>query len=197
MVISQYLGDFYYLLVNLNSYNYQPYKLTSIELDFIDSLFLFDDKIKLYSKEDRLKKIYPKKHYYNKIRESVERDRNINSLLTLAKYKRHDDIGLITSFIKDSNTCINGIDALIEFNDSSFYPIVSNILIKEINSLNQNYELIKICIKVLLLYPKDETLALFNDFLISKNQSLYEILKECINKTNHEKFLNLKKKLNE
>lgn len=136
MVDPCYVTDFYLEQVGYFPYDSSTsYKITFQQREYLDSLMLYGDeiklrmtnynKIRLRSRDYMLKNLTPKDKYYNRLREIVLAG-VIEALPALAKYKNPDDIAIIENVYETEGLIGEDFvfDAIINFPHANLFEIV-------------------------------------------------------------------------
>lgn len=135
IVSSEKVGDFFISLVTPQYVDLNSKKLTSSEYAYLDSILIYTPN-KLYAKENAINRTQLSEASYERVRELVLKENNQSALVTLAKFKRKQDIPLIL------NNKLTGerydqlfftYKAISEFPDNAFLPLLKKSLYEAID----------------------------------------------------------------
>jgi hypothetical protein len=192
------LGDYMlsqgiFCLVNMDSSNFR--KLLSP----IDSIMIYDTAIHLSYKSDVLENSKANPKDYARIREIAIKEKLPVAVLALARYKRQEDIEIISSFLKDKETYYYAIWAVREFPDMAFYPLLLDIFEKRWKEKKYNYSEWRILYQALAKYPNNTTIKLFDKTVNVRNKfkksTLGRYLSIAITKYPHSDYEQFKDKV--
>ncbi len=107
------VGDFFINMVT------PPYKLTPDEYDYLDSILIYTPN-NLPAKANAINRAKLNETLYARIRELVVQENNHAALVTLAKFKREQDIPLILNNKQQGEN----YRAISEFPDQAFLPLL-------------------------------------------------------------------------
>ncbi len=164
------LGDYmlsmgwYYSLSTMDTANFR--KLFSQ----IDSIMLYDTAIHLSYKSNILENSKANPKDYSRIREIAIKERLPVAVLALARYKKQEDIEIISSYLKDEEMYYYAIWAVREFSDITFYPLLLDIFEKKWRKNKYNYPEWRILYQALAKYPTDTTVELFDRTINVRNK---------------------------
>jgi hypothetical protein len=130
IVSGEKVGDFFISLTALQHVDLNSKKLTPAEYNYLDSVLIYTPN-KLYAKENAINRAKLNDISYQKIRELVLRENNQSALVTLAKFKREQDIQLILdNKLKGEryDQLFFTYKAISEFPDNAFLPLLKNSL---------------------------------------------------------------------
>lgn len=176
--LQQMIGDYfllafyYYLSTKSSSYFINNHS----RLANIDSLLLYDPKIRLAIKEEKIKRINRDPKYYDRIRDIAINERIPVSVLALAKYKKQKDKEIIKSYLSEDKTQYYAIWAVREFPDTTFYPLLVKLFNKKWRERHYNYAKWRILYQALAQYPNEKTLELFDKTINARNKFKQETL---------------------
>jgi hypothetical protein len=129
------VGDFFINLVTPQYVDLNSNKLTPSEYNYLDSVLVYTPN-KLYAKENAINRTKLNETFYDRVRELVLKENNQSALVTLAKFKREQDIPLIL------NNKLKGerydqlfftYKAISEFPDNAFLPLLKKSLYEAID----------------------------------------------------------------
>ncbi|OQP68476.1 hypothetical protein [Niastella populi] len=135
IVSSEKVGDFFISLATPQYVDLDSKKLTPNEFNYLDSLLIYTPN-KLYAKENAINRARLSEASYERVRELVLKENNQSALVTLAKFKRKQDIQLIL------NNEMTGerygklfftYKAISEFPDNAFLPLLERSLYEAID----------------------------------------------------------------
>jgi len=174
-------------------------KLNSKQKEILDSIIIFKNGINLNSKQELLSKILPTPKYHNRIRQIAKNEKNEIAALALARYKDPNDINIIKQFFNKEKTEYYAIYAAKEFPNSSFYPLLEKIFIREWKKENYDYPKWRILYQALAKYPNKKTFEFFKLTTETKDsfryQTLCTYLKIALRKYPNKIYEPLKKKI--
>ncbi len=157
------------------------FSLTNEQLNYIDSVLLFRDEIKmkdflsdieLRSRRYMLKRLKPVPHFHDRIRE-IAKDGVYEALPLLAKYKNPADTSVFINYLLDDGfgnrgriMTINVRRALKYFPHPAFYTILKKQLVEEVgtNAISDDIESYPLYV-ALAQYPNKETRLLFEQVI--------------------------------
>jgi len=134
IVSGEKVGDFFINLATPHCVDLNSKKLTSVEYGYLDSVLIYTPN-KLYAKENAIKRAKLNEPFYERVRELVLKENNQSALVTLAKFRREQDIPLIL------NNKLKGerydllfftFKAISEFPDVAFLPLLKKSLYEAI-----------------------------------------------------------------
>jgi hypothetical protein len=102
----------------------------------------------------------PEERYYNRVREIVIEDNDNNGLIALSKFQNQQDKKFIIDRLSSAKTDIQyyGLQAVINFPDSSFFPFISNIHSVEIKKpTGFNYSMIRTLYQAIVQYKNRQS----------------------------------------
>lgn len=167
--------------VGYNKESPTKFNLTEEQFNYIDSVLLFREEIKmrsflsgieLRSRRYMLERLKPIPHFYNRIREIAKKG-VYEALPLLAKYKNPADTSLFIGYLLDEEFSNRGRtmtihvrEAIRYFPHPSFYPILKKQLIKEVgtNAIWDGIECYPLYV-ALAQYPNKETRQLFEQVI--------------------------------
>ena len=129
------VGDFFINVVTPQYVDINSKKLTDSEYEYLDSILVYTPN-SLYSKENAINRAKLNETFYKRVRELVLKESNQSALVTLAKFKREQDIPLIL------NNKLKGerydqlfftYKAISEFPDNAFLPLLKKSLYEAID----------------------------------------------------------------
>lgn len=91
------VGDFFIKIITPQYIDLDSDKMDTKEIRELDSLLIYQPN-KLSSRYDAINRVEPIESLYPKIRELVVKEKNQSALVTLAKYKKEQDIEIIKNF---------------------------------------------------------------------------------------------------
>ena len=131
---SEKVGDFFINVVTPEYVDSDSKKLTPSEYEYLDSVLIYTPN-KLYAKESAINRAKLNESFYERSRELVLKEKNQSALVTLAKFKKEQDIPLIL------NNKLKGerydqlfftYKAISEFPDNAFLPLLKKSLYEAI-----------------------------------------------------------------
>jgi hypothetical protein len=124
------VGDFFIDLVTAKDADSNSKKLTPAEFAYLDSLLVYTPN-RLSAKEDAIDRAKPSETFYERARALVLKENNQSALVSLARFKRKQDIPLILNNQLEGErydrlffTC----QAIREFPDNAFLPLLKKLL---------------------------------------------------------------------
>jgi len=190
------VGDFFLGVVSNSRYpNPDGYALTGLQQQKIDSLLIFEPKIRLYARERLLRDIKPRDTYHQRIRELVVMENLPTAAIALARFKDERDVEIIKSLFEDEDKEYFAIYATREFPHNDLYPQLVRIFEREWDKKTYNYSKWRMLFQALAQYDNDKTLELFEQTISakkkSKRQNLGRYLMIALRKYPTENFENL------
>jgi hypothetical protein len=134
IVSSEKAGDFFISLATPQYVDLNSKKLTTTQFEYLDSILIYTPN-HLYEKENAINRAKLNETFYKRVRELVLRENNQSSIVTLAKFKREQDIPLIL------NNKLKGerydqlfftYKAISEFPNNAFLPLLRKSLYEAI-----------------------------------------------------------------
>lgn len=151
-VIRSYsMNDFYLYL-------YPKESLTSEQKIELDSILIFDDKIRSSYKNDLIEHLPNNEYYYSAIRQYAKSG-NGSALVNLARFKKTEDKDLIIKRAKQKEGAYSGFKAMREFPDEEFLKELTKQFRKRWYRFHYNYAEFRMLYQALAQYP-DEKKAL-------------------------------------
>lgn len=150
--------------------------LTLKQRSHIDSILLFDTRIRLEAKLHLLRQLPVSQKYYSRVREIAMQEHLPIATLALARYQNQEDIPFIKKCLRNKDSQYFGIYGVREFPDTAFYISLLNIFEQEWKNKYYDYPKWRILYQALSKYPNPKTLALFERTLATKNKSRYQYL---------------------
>jgi len=129
------VGDFFINLVTPQYVDLNSKKLTTAEYDYLDSVLVYTPN-KLYAKENAINRTKQNEKSYERVRELVLTENNQSALVTLAKFKREEDIPLILNNRSKGeryDQLFFTYKAISEFPDNAFLPLLKKSLYEAID----------------------------------------------------------------
>lgn len=135
IVSGEKVGDFFISLVTPRYVDLDSKKLTSPEYDYLDSILIYTPN-KLYAKENAINRTALNEKSYERVRELVLKEGSQSALVTVAKFKRKQDIQLILNN-KATRERYDQLSftykAISEFPDNAFLPLLKKSLYEAID----------------------------------------------------------------
>jgi hypothetical protein len=150
--------------------------LTLKQRSHIDSILLFDPRIRLEAKLHLLRQLSVSPIYYGRVREIAMQEHLPVATLALARYQNQGDIPFIKKCLRNKDSQYFGIYGVREFPDTAFYSSLLNIFEQEWKNKYYDFPKWRILYQALAKYPTSRTLALFERTLATKNKSRYQYL---------------------
>ncbi len=172
IVSGEKVGDFFIDLVTPQYVDSNSKKLTPDEYNYLDSVLIYTPN-KLYAKENAINRAKLNDTFYQRVRELVLRENNQSALVTLAKFKREQDIPLILSNkLKGEryDQLFFTYKAISEFSDNAFLPLLKKSLYEAIDK--------EAC--------STEWRELYKAIASFKNDTALQLLKVPLTQTKHE-----------
>lgn len=120
------VGDFFINVVTPQYVDLRSKKLTATEYEYLDSILVYTPN-NLYSKENAINRTKLNETFYQRVRELVLKEKNQSALVTLAKFKREEDIPLILNNKQKEeryNQLFFTYRAISEFPNAAFLPLL-------------------------------------------------------------------------
>lgn len=124
------VGDFFINVVTPDCIDINSKKLTPSEYEYLDSFLVYTPNT-LYAKEKAIGRAKLNESFYVRVRELVLKENNQSALVSLAKYKREQDIPLILNnkLKKEKhNQLFFTYKAITEFPNAAFLPFLKTSL---------------------------------------------------------------------
>lgn len=176
MRTDEMVGDFFIDLTARHYFGVNSNKLTPLEYEYLDSILIHTPN-NLYAKDVAIRSAKLNETNYKRIRELVLKEGNQSAVVTLAKFKRKEDIPIILNNRDTSDRAdqlFYTFRAISEFPDSAFLPLLKNSLFKIINKGSIG----------------SEARELYNTIASFKNDTALQLLKVPFTQAKHE---NIKK----
>ncbi len=161
----------------------EPFILTVRDKATIDSILLYNPRVRLHEKNKLLRRLIPKAIHYSRVREVFVDENNKNALVSLAKYHKEEDKPFIIDFLKDKNLINNqyGLLATAQFPASEFFPLVEKIHSREIKkSSNFDTYLLEALYKAIVRYKNEGSVALIDKTLSKAHKNASVVHQEFI-----------------
>lgn len=135
IVSGEKVGDFFINRATPQYVDLDSKKLTASEYDYLDSILIYTPN-KLYAKEIAINRAKLNQKSYERVRELVLKESNQSALVTLARFKRKQDIQLILNNKTNGeryNQLFFTYKAISEFPDNAFLPLLKKSLYEAID----------------------------------------------------------------
>lgn len=132
---SQTVGDFFLETINGDDGNS---RLTMGQKKTVDSLLLFDKNNQLQARNVMLSELQPLAQYYQRLRQLSVEEQNKLAVMVLAKYRKPQDKPLIEKLLAEPADQTLGLAAVVNFPDASFYPVLQQLMLKQIKKDTDN-----------------------------------------------------------
>lgn len=129
------VGDFFISIVTPQYVDVRSKKLTPAEYDYLDSILIYTPN-NLSAKENAISRAKSDESLYKRVRELVLKENNQSALVTLAEFKREQDIPLIlNNKLNDErdNRLFFTYRAISKFPDNAFLPFLRKSLYEAIS----------------------------------------------------------------
>jgi hypothetical protein len=137
------VGDFFINIATPQYVDLNSKKLTETELKQLDSILIYSHN-NLYAKSQAISRAKASEPLYAKMRELVIKNHDQAALVTLAKYKKTQDIALIkqnkTGNRNDGEGYFFTYKAIIEFPNPDFLPLLESNLKKTLDDTHYSNE---------------------------------------------------------
>lgn len=183
IVSVQLVGDFFLNVVTPNYISISAYKLNEVQKNTVDSILIFDDKVKLVAKSYLLERISPKDVFYTRIKQIYEEENNKSAIIAISKYRKDEDKELIAKWLmkEKTNDQYYGLRAVRNFPDSYFFPYLEKIQQQEIKKpTGFNYPLIRMLYLSTVQYKNKESRELIENTLKNAEKSTLKYHSEYI-----------------
>lgn len=164
------VGDFFVNVVTPRYISNSAYKLTESEQGKLDSILIFDPKIKLSAKSRLLRDLPPKAQYHERVRQIAKKEKNPTAAITLARFQNENDIDILKDFFKNEKTEYYAVYAAREFPHKDFYPALVKIFEREWKDKYYDYPKWRILYQALAKYDNEQTLEFFERTINAKKQ---------------------------
>jgi len=137
------VGDFFIQLMTPQYIDLDSDKMNSKEIQELDSLLIYQPN-KLSSRFDAINRAEPTENLYPKIRELVIKEKNQSALVTLAKYRKEQDIEIIKNFRDETDKDEGGFYftyvAMQQFPRNEYIPLLESNLKKTLDNTHFSTE---------------------------------------------------------
>ena len=144
------------------------FKLTDQQKFMVDSVLLFDSKIKRSENPYLLTHITPNNAFYSRIKEIYKEERSSSALIAISKYKKPADTALIADWLtrKSTDDQLSGLNAVRNFPHPAFLPYLQKIQEQEIKKTSGfNFSLISKLYLATVQFKNRESRALIENTL--------------------------------
>lgn len=176
IVSSQTAGDYFLQVVTPQFVDLDVYKLTTSQMETIDSMLLFDKSILISAKYRLLSDIKPNQKYYDRIREIAVTEKSPVAILALARFQNKNDIEIIKTLFKKEETEYYAAYSAREFPNNAFYPYLTKLFEQEWRERLYDYSKWRILYQALAKYPTETTFNLFDRTINTKDTFRYQTL---------------------
>lgn len=153
------VGDFFIDLTARQYFGVNSNKLTPLEYEYLDSILIHTPN-NLYAKDVAIRSAKLNETNYKRIRELVLKEGNQSAVVTLAKFKRKEDIPIILN-----NRDTSDREDLLFFQEIGFSPMVNN------RDTSDHTELLSSTFRAISEFPDSAFLPLLK-------RSLFNVIKE-------------------
>lgn len=112
--------------------------LNTDQREVVDSLLIYGNDNRLDKRNMVLSGIEPLNRYYIGVRRLATVEKNMEAVVALSKYRKKNDIPVITEFLNDAGSQQLVFAAVKNFPDPSFYPYLEKALKDEIKNDNKS-----------------------------------------------------------
>lgn len=158
IISGEAVGDFFINIVTPKYTDIHSKKLDSIQFATLDSILIYTPN-KLNAKSKAISRAKPTKSLYPRIRELVITDKDQAALVTLAKYKKEQDVEIIlknrTKSKFDEGGYFYTYKAISQFPHSDFMPLLEKNLKKTLDNTHVSNEW-KELYKAITSYQNDD-----------------------------------------
>lgn len=137
------VGDFFIQIMTSRYIDVYADKMDAKEMKELDSLLIYQPN-KLSSRYDAIDRAEPTESLYPKIRELVIEEKNQSALVTLAKYRKEQDIEIIKNFRADTDKDEGGFYftylAMQQFPRQEYIPRLESNLKKTLDNTHYSME---------------------------------------------------------
>ncbi len=151
------VGDFVINIVTPQYVDLESTKLDSIQRIKLDSILIYSDS-ELYAKSRAIDNVKPTESLYPKIRELVIQNNDQSALVTLAKYRKPEDIQLILNNKDEEN--FYTYKAIQEFPHDDFLPLLEKNLYEILKETHQSSALWQQLYKAIAIYKNPKAIEL-------------------------------------
>jgi hypothetical protein len=134
IVSGEKVGDFFISLVTPQYVDLNSKKLTNSQFEYLDSILIYTPN-NLYAKENAISRAKQSESFYARARQLIRKENNQSAVVTLAKFKREQDIPLIlNNKLKDKryDQLFFTYKAISEFPHTDFLPLLNKSLYEAI-----------------------------------------------------------------
>jgi len=164
------VGDFFISIAEFDS-------IQSVRLD---SILIYSDS-KLYARSRAIYRAKPTESLYPKIRELFIDNDDQDALVTLAKYRKPEDVQLILNHKEDNDEYFYVYKAIQEFPHEDFLPLLERNLIKILDETHQSVALWRQLYKAIAIYKNQKAVELLTiPFTQVKYENMREYHIDCI-----------------
>ena len=193
------VADYFLNIVTPGVIDTGLYELTAIQKLKVDSILLYDKTIRLTNKNKLLYDLKPQSKHYNRVRQIAIEEKNPVAGYTLARYKKKQDIPIISEFLNDKETDYYAMYAARDFPNPTYYPQLVKIFEREWEKKLYSFGEWEILYEALAKYPNKQTLKLFERTVQTKdsyrNQTLGVDLMVALLKYPNPIFNSVKKRI--
>ncbi len=162
IVSGETVGDFFINVVTPRYIDLNSQKLDSVQFATLDSILIYTPN-NLSAKSAAINRAEPTENLYPKIRELVVKDNDQTAMVTLAKYKKEQDVELILKNKGKSKFDEGGFfytyKAISQFPHPDFLPLLEKNLKKTLNNTHFSTEWRELY-KAIASYKNDKALEL-------------------------------------
>jgi len=170
------VGDFFINIVTPQYIDLDSKKLTPAEFEYLDSILIYNQN-NLYAKDDAIKRAKLSEALYARIRELALKRNNQTALVTLAKYRKEQDIPLIlNNKMKGEryDKLLYTYRAISEFPHPAFLPLLRKSVYEAIEKTASSTEWTELY-KAIASFKNEEALQLLKvPFTQVKNENVRE-----------------------
>lgn len=170
-----YVGDFFIDAVTLVD-SLHSYSISQRQKHELDSILLFDTRIKLHAKEEVLRTIPPNPDYHLRIRQIAEVEGIPEAAVALARFKDTADIPIIKSFFMNKHEEYYAVYAAKVFPHAEFYEDLLRIFKREFKGENDHHSLWRVLYQAFVQYDHKNTLYWLKKTIHVKDETKRETL---------------------
>ena len=168
------VGDFFINVAYHQYVDLESTKFDSIQREKLDSILIYSNS-KLYARSSAIYKAKPTESLYPKIRELYTKNNDQYALVTLAKYRKTEDIQLILNNKVENDEYFYMYKAIQEFPHEDFLPLLERNLFKILDKTHHSFALWRQFYKAIAIYKNQKAIELLT---IPFTQVLHEDMRE-------------------
>lgn len=170
------VGDFFIHVATPQYIDLESTKFDSNQRLKLDSILIYSDS-KLYAKSNAIYSAKPTESLYSKIRDLFIKDNDQNALITLAKYRKTEDIELILN----NKNYFYIYKAIQEFPHEDFLPLLEKNLIETLDKTHHSISIWWQLYKAIAIYKNQKAVELLTiPFTQVQHENMKEYHLDCV-----------------